>query len=230
MAFEYNRKNFRTTLHFAGPLHPVNSKTHTVEDLKKLKSSYDKLVLVTQGTIEKDPEKILVPTLKAFINKRILVVATTGGSKTEELKKRFPHASFYITDFLPFEGVMPLADLYISNGGYGGVMMSIKYKVPMIVAGVFEGKNEICSRVGYFGVGINLRTERPSAHDILRAANRIFANNSFAKNLEKTAADFESFDAMQICSNQVNKLIGAPSVVASIVPIRGKEDYHIKTA
>ncbi|WP_336514861.1 glycosyltransferase [Pollutibacter soli] len=230
LAFEYHRKKFRPTLHFAGQLHPISKKAPTIDVLKKLKSSYDKLILVTQGTIEKDPEKILVPVLKAFATSRILVVATTGCSKTAGLKARFPQTNFYITDFIPFAQVMPLADLYISNGGFGGVMMSIKYRVPMIVAGIYEGKNEICSRVGYFGAGINLRTERPSAHDILRAANQIFANNSFAENLEKIARDFESFDALQICSSQVSKLIGAPSIIASIVSIKGKEDYHIKTA
>lgn len=45
-------------------------------------------------------------------------------------------------------------------------MQSIVNKLPMVVAGIHEGKNEICARVGYFKLGINLRTENPKPEKI----------------------------------------------------------------
>jgi hypothetical protein len=38
---------------------------------------------------------------------------------------------------------------------------AISKGVPLLVAGVREGKNDINARVDYFGVGNDLRTERP---------------------------------------------------------------------
>ncbi len=57
---------------------------------------------------------------------------------------------------------MPYPDVYITNEGYGGVMLAIENKLPMVLAGVHEGKNEINARIGYFKLGINLRTETPT--------------------------------------------------------------------
>jgi UDP:flavonoid glycosyltransferase YjiC (YdhE family) len=48
---------------------------------------------------------------------------------------------------------MPYADVYVTNGGYGGTLLSIQNQLPMVVAGVHEGKNEINARVGYFQTG-----------------------------------------------------------------------------
>ncbi len=42
--------------------------------------------------------------------------------------------------FIPFSEVMPFAHVFISNGGYGGVMQSIVNKLPMVVAGIHDSK------------------------------------------------------------------------------------------
>ena len=42
------------------------------------------VIVVTQGTVETDVNKLLVPALEAFKNSEVLVIATTGGTGTEE--------------------------------------------------------------------------------------------------------------------------------------------------
>jgi UDP:flavonoid glycosyltransferase YjiC (YdhE family) len=56
------------------------------------------VILVTQGTVEKDVTKIIEPTLEAFKNTNYLVIATTGGSKTAALKTKYPQENFIIED------------------------------------------------------------------------------------------------------------------------------------
>ncbi len=56
---------------------------------------------------------------------------------------------------------MPYADVYVTNGGMGGVTLSIQNNLPMVTAGVHEAKNEICARVGYFNLGMNLKPRDP---------------------------------------------------------------------
>ena len=83
--------------------------------------------------------------------------------QTEALRQRYAAESIIIEDFIDFDAVLPKTDVFVTNGGYGSTLLAIDHGVPMVAAGVNEGKNEICARIGYFGLGVNLRTERPRA-------------------------------------------------------------------
>jgi UDP:flavonoid glycosyltransferase YjiC (YdhE family) len=122
------------------------------------------------------------------------VIVTTGGSGTEELRRRFPESNFRIEDFIPFNEVMPHCDVYVSNGGYGGVLLGIQNELPMVVAGMHEGKNEICARVEYFKLGINLNTETPTPEQIRNAVNKVMANQEYAENVKELAEEFGHYD------------------------------------
>ncbi|HSF46270.1 MAG TPA: nucleotide disphospho-sugar-binding domain-containing protein [Chitinophagaceae bacterium] len=191
--FEYYREKMSDHIRFAGALLPATSSpersTRSYRD-----NSYERTVLVTQGTVEKDIEKLLVPTLQAFRGSNTRVIVTTGGSGTEELRRRFPESNFLIEDFIPFGEVMPHCDVYISNGGYGGVLLGIQNHLPMVVAGIHEGKNEICARVGYFKLGINLNTETPAPSQIREAVNQVSRNHEYLSNVKELAEEFSRFD------------------------------------
>ena len=137
-SFEYTRSDLSNHVHFVGPLLPHTKKKEGKKWFNDKLSQYDKVILVTQGTVEKDIEKLLIPTLEAFKNSDCLVIVTTGGSQTPELRTRYSQENIIIEDFIPFDQVMPLADVYVTNGGYGGVLLSIQHKLPMVVSGVHE--------------------------------------------------------------------------------------------
>jgi UDP:flavonoid glycosyltransferase YjiC (YdhE family) len=205
--FEYYRSDLSRNIRFIGPLLPYSQKQHRPYILATT-FKYEKVVLVTQGTVEKDASKVIVPVLEAFKNTRTLVIATTGGSGTEELRKRYPQENFIIEDFIPFGDVLPHCDVYITNGGYGGVMMGIQNKVPMVVAGVHEGKNEIAARVGYFKIGINLKTEKPTALQILNAVDKITSDATYKSNISKLAREFSQYKPEAILDGYIGKLFG----------------------
>ncbi len=160
--FEYKRSDLGSNVRFLGPLLPYQSTQQRERWYHPKLEQYDKVILVTQGTVEKDPEKIIVPTIEAFRNSNHLVIVTTGGSKTGELRKRYQSDNLIIEDFIPFDDVMPYSDVYVTNGGYGGVMLGVQHLLPLVVGGVHEGKLEINARVGYFKLGIDLKTEKPT--------------------------------------------------------------------
>jgi MGT family glycosyltransferase len=205
--FEYRRSDLSKHVHFAGPLLPYSAKKQAARWFNEKLNQYDKVILVTQGTVEKDVEKLLVPTLEAFKNSDCLVVVTTGGSQTAALKARYPQENFIIEDFIPFDDVMPYADVYVSNGGYGGVLLSVQNQLPMVVAGMHEGKNEINARVGFFKLGINLRTEKPSVLQIRKAVEEILANGVYSKNVNRLSEEFTRYNAGEICEKHVAKLV-----------------------
>jgi UDP:flavonoid glycosyltransferase YjiC (YdhE family) len=98
--FEYKRSDLGKNIHFIGALLPYSANKKRIPWFDVRLTQYTKIVLVTQGTVEKDPEKILVPALEAFKNTDTLVVATTGGSKTQELRKRFSHQNIITENFI----------------------------------------------------------------------------------------------------------------------------------
>lgn len=205
--FEYYRSDLSTNIRFIGPLLPYSppaDKKYVINTAFK----YNRIVLVTQGTVEKDINKLLVPALEAFRNTRTLVLATTGGSGTDELRKRYPDANFIIEDFIPFADVLPLCDVYITNGGYGGVMMGIQHKVPMVVAGVHEGKNEIAARVGYFKVGVNMKTEKPKPEQIRAAVDEVTTDAVYKTNISKLAREFALYKPEEILDGYIARLFG----------------------
>lgn len=212
--FEYKRSDLGSNIRYIGPLLPyAKEKEHRLWYDERL-HRFDKVVLVTQGTVEKDINKLIVPALEAFKNSDYLVIVTTGGAKTKELQELYPDENFIIEDFIPFEEVMPYADVYVSNGGYGGVLLGIQNKLPMVVAGVHEGKNEICARIGYFELGINLKTEKPTADQIRKSVEEIIANPAYSANVTRLTGEFRQYDPNELCEKYVAETIGVLQLVA----------------
>lgn len=206
--FEYKRTDLGKNIRFVGPLLPyAKQKLDTLWYDDRLRR-FEKVILVTQGTVEKDLNKLIIPTLEAFKNSNYMVIVTTGGSKTRELQELYPDKNFIIEDFIPFEEVMPYADVYISNGGYGGVLLGIQHQLPMVVAGVHEGKNEICARIGYFKLGINLKTESPSPEQLRIAVKQVIADTTYTENIKKLAGEFRQYNPNELGERYVAELTG----------------------
>jgi UDP:flavonoid glycosyltransferase YjiC (YdhE family) len=207
--FEYYRSDMGKNIHFIGALLPATSGGKQPWFDKRL-NEYERVFLVTQGTVEKDVEKLIVPALEAFKDSPNLVICTTGGSQTEELRARFPQKNIIIEDFIPFGDIMPYTDVYITNGGYGGVMLSIENRIPLIVAGVHEGKNEINARVGYFKLGVNLRTEKPTPVQLEKGVHEVLNNPVYRKNSERMAGEFKQYNPDELCA----------AYLATLLPVR----------
>lgn len=174
--FAYPRRDPNPKVKFVGPLLPYKSVTaRTFSQTEKLEK-YKRVILISQGTVDnKDPGKLIVPALEALKDTDALLVVATGYCKTAELRESYPQDNIIIEDFIDFEFILEHTDLFICNGGYGSVLISLSKGVPVLAAGIREGKNDINAHVDYFGVGIDLRTESPKPAAIRRGAERILS-------------------------------------------------------
>jgi len=206
--FEYKRSDLGKNIRYIGALLPPKSLRKPAIDIEAKARQYKEVILVTQGTIEKNPDKLLVPVLEAYKNSDFLVIATTGGSKTEVLRQRYPYANIIVEDFIPFDQVLPYASVFITNGGYGGVMLGIENEAPLLVAGVHEGKNEINARIGYFKLGVNLHTETPTAEQILQGVDEILQNSQYQKNVRSLGEEFRQYDSFELCEKYIFEALG----------------------
>lgn len=207
--FEYRRSDLGSNIRFLGPLLPHQPTQQQPRWSDARLRHFDKVILVTQGTVEKDPEKIIVPTLEAFRNTEHLVIATTGGSKTAELQARFNAANIIIEDFIPFDDIMPHAHVYVTNGGYGGVLLGIQHQLPLVVGGIHEGKLEINARVGYFKLGINMKTENPTPEQVRQSVEAVLADGTYRQNVQALAREFDRYHPQRLCAGYVAELLQA---------------------
>lgn len=211
--FEFHRSDLNPNVRFVGALLPDHMKKVGAFKLEAKRKQYKKVILVTQGTAERDVEKLIVPVLEAYKNTEYLVVATTGGSRTQELRERYPQENIVVEDFINFNEIMPIADVYVTNGGYGGVMLGIHHQLPMVLAGIHEGKSEITARAGYFKLGINLKTEKPTAARIKQAVDKVLSDKQYKANVSRLSEEFARYDTYRLCEEHIMGLLDGKNTV-----------------
>ncbi len=213
--FEYQRSDMSPKVRFVGPLLPHRGQQPTLPvSVQSKLGQYQKVILATQGTAEPEVEKLLIPTLEAFRNSSYLVVVTTGGSRTAELRERFPESNIVIEDFIDFDAIMPNADVYVTNGGYGGTLLAISHGLPMVCAGIHEGKSEINARVGFFELGINLFTEYPKAAQLQGAVLKVLRDPLYQQNVRSLQREFARYPTPERAEEHILGLLAARRTVS----------------
>jgi MGT family glycosyltransferase len=205
--FEYKRSDLGKHIRYIGPLLPYSMKNGREKWYDDRLQEFKTVLLVTQGTVEKDTNKLLVPAIEAFKDTDKLLIVTTGGSGTQTLRNKYSHRNVIIEDFIAFIDVMPHADIFISNGGYGGVMQGIQYGLPMVVAGVHEGKNEINARINYYKYGINVGTETPTPAQLTNAVNKITGDPRYKNNINRLQKEFADYNPEELCAAYLQELL-----------------------
>jgi UDP:flavonoid glycosyltransferase YjiC (YdhE family) len=197
--FVYPRRESNPKVKYVGALFPFKALTSKTFSQSDKLEKYKPVILISQGTVDnKDPGKLIVPALEALKDTGALLVVATGYSRTKELRKSYPQDNIIIEDFIDFDFILEHADLFISNGGYGSVLYSLSKGVPLVTAGIMEGKNDINAHVDYFKVGIDLRTESPRPRDIRRAVERILREPQWKQNVVRLQDEISSYHPYEV--------------------------------
>jgi MGT family glycosyltransferase len=184
---------------FVGALVPARSALGPDTPLPAavVQASGAKVVAVSQGTVDNaDPNKLIVSTLEALKDGPNVVVATTAGAQTQQLRERFAAPNVVIEDFINYDDLFPHVDVFVTNGGFGSVLAAMRHGVPVVAAGKREGKNDINARIGWNRLGVDMRSERPSPARIRSAVRRVLDDPSYAANVSRLRAELDSYDPM----------------------------------
>lgn len=168
------------------------------------------MIVVSQGTVDnRDPAKLIAPALEALAGTEHLVIVTTGGRNTAELRERFPADNVIIEEFVDFGLLFEHARLFICNGGYGSILLALTNGVPVLSAGKLEGKTDINARVDYFGVGVDLRIEGPTTRQIARGVDRILGDDSYAARAARLRDELRSYEPLELIARELE---AAPTI------------------
>ncbi|MHA7652376.1 glycosyltransferase [Mycobacterium sp. ML4] len=110
------------------------------------------VVHVTQGTVANvDYRQAIAPTLQALADENVLVVVSTGRRPLDTLPSLPGNAR--AATFLPYDKLLPRTDVYVTNGGYGGVQYALRCGVPIAATGGEEDKPGVGARVAWSAAG-----------------------------------------------------------------------------
>jgi len=134
-----------------------------------------------------------------------------------------------VADFLPYDEILEFTDCFVSNGGYGAIQHGLGHGVPQIVAGVDADKAENCARLGYVfvtnfslsvklcamlsltlwmyrwsGVGLNLRTDKPSADMIEKSVTQVLLDEKYKKRAKEIQAEMSTYDPIGVILESIN--------------------------
>ena len=197
-AFEYPRRDLPEHVEFVGAFlpHAVDDWTPPVwwADVLAARQDGRPVVLVTQGTIATDPRNLVRPAVDGLADRDALVIATTVGFDPDDVIPPDDRpANLRLTPFVPFTELLPLTDLMVTNGGYGGVQLALANGVPLVVAGLTEDKMEVSARVTWSGTGIALKTDTPSAEQVRQAAATVLADPAYRARAQEMRGAYAGF-------------------------------------
>ena len=178
---------------FVGPLLPPRTGGPAELPFADRLAGAPSVVVVSQGTVDnRDPEKLFVPTSRHSRTPGILWSPPPAAGTPRPLRQRFPHDNVIVEDWVDYAALLPHADVFVSNGGYGSIMQAIMAGVLIVSAGWFGGQNDINARLAYRKLAVDLRTERPTPAQITKAIGTVTGDPTYRTNIAKVAAELRA--------------------------------------
>ena len=199
--FEYPMENRPTNLVYTGPILHPESGTEALAWMAELDRSRP-IVLVTQGTLANfDFDQLVNPAIQGLADEPVQVVVTAGGSEHGKIVS----AKNAITEsYVPYEKILPMTSVFITNGGYNGVQQALSYGVPIVCYGESEDKPLVSARVRWSGAGISLQAGTSMSDQIRDAVRKILHDPGYTQRARSLGVEIAKSDALQTISQVVN--------------------------
>jgi UDP:flavonoid glycosyltransferase YjiC (YdhE family) len=115
----------------------------------------------------------------------VLVVATLGSRSAIDLEGFSLPNNARVESFIPYQFLLPYVDVIVTNGGYNGVQMALAHGIPLVAAGKSEDKSEICARIAWRGVGVDLKTKTPKPNQVRQAVRQVLADPLYRQHAQQ---------------------------------------------
>ncbi len=208
---EYPRSDLPSQVHFVGRLTSAGAQHAAVQlpswwsELVDAQAAGRPVVHVTQGTLDVDLDDLVKPAIAGLANEEPLVVCTTGGAPPSALGP-LP-GNVRAAPFLPHDLLLPLVDVMVTNGGWGGVLASVQAGVPLVVAAGSLDKPEVARRVAWSGVGLDLRTGTPGPRKVRRAVLQVLSRPQLRRRARELGEALTAAGGARVAGTLVDRLL-----------------------
>ncbi|MGN8246794.1 glycosyltransferase [Cellulomonas soli] len=159
------------------------------------------VVLVTQGAVARDPQRLVLPALAALADEDVLVVALApaAGAGRGIVAADVP-GNARVTEAVPFDQLLPFVDVLVTHGGFGGVQQALVHGVPVVVAGRSGVEVEVAARVVRAGAGVSVRTDArsgaPSPAAVQAGVRAVLGSRQPGVHARALAVEYGRYDAI----------------------------------
>ena len=131
----------------------------------------------------------------------------TGGRRGRTDVGVPPPANARVVDIIDFGSVLPKVSVFVTNGGWGGVLASLAAGVPLVVApGRAADKPEIAARIARSGAGLNLRTRRPKPGAVADAVREVLANPTYRERARQIGSELDQLGGASAAADLLERL------------------------
>jgi UDP:flavonoid glycosyltransferase YjiC (YdhE family) len=209
---EYPMSDIPANVHFAGalPCEKIGSDYeypewwNEVVQYREEGESKHRIVFVSQGTINSAYEELVLPTIRAFAGRSgVLVVATLGVRGAVLPTSISLPSNVRVVDYMPYDVMLALTDVFVTNSGYGAFTHAIRNGVPMVAAGETEEKKEVALRVAYSGAGVSLGTQTPSLDQVRKGVDEVLESPRYKRRAEELMVESKSLDCLRTIEEKI---------------------------
>ncbi|KAL4792088.1 UDP-Glycosyltransferase/glycogen phosphorylase [Aspergillus venezuelensis] len=210
-SLEYPRSDMPSHIRFVGgtPRKEIDPATVLPEwwaEIEAAKQAGKKVVFVSQGTVMVDYNMLVIPTIKAMAGWDDCIVVAVLGVKDAKLEDVTVPANVRVVDYLLYDAILPYADVFVTNAGFGGFMHGVMNGVPMVLAGVDQDKAEVSARGEWSGIGVNLRTAWPTAEAVQEGLDKILTNSKYKMRCVEIRRENEELDCLAQLEHFISEL------------------------
>ena len=214
-SIEYPRSDLPSNIRFAGGL-PKGGRGLTWEapswwDDVVINADNKHVVVVCQGTVVIDYEKLVLPTIEAFQEREdILVVAVLGRKDMSLPAGTSVPRNVRVADYIPYDELFPHCAAAVMLVGYGSLQHAVANGTPLVVAGDTEDKPENAARVEWAGIGISLKTGSPTPNAIREAVDEVILKPQYKTKVQALQAEMTSYDPISVIAENLLELATKP--------------------
>ena len=220
-SFEFPRTDLFERTHFVGPLDlPVPDTAFDPPSWWNELDDGRPVVLLTQGTVTNDVQRLLVPAVRALADLPVLVVVTTGNSPLDPTTTSSLPRNVRVEPFLPYHRFLPHVDVMVTNGGFNGVNTALAHGVPLLVAPGSEEKADVAARVSWVGAGISLRRRNLTSQRIRTAVGMVLNDPRYRDAAVRLRGEYLRHDGPKQAAELIEGLVG-PRGVTAVLPEAG---------
>ncbi|MCD6459184.1 hypothetical protein J7L67_00760 [bacterium] len=143
--------------------------------------------------------KMIKLVFKAFENKKIPVVMTTGKQKINCQKP----SNFYLFDYLSSKQAFKNADAIICHGGQGTLYQALSYGVPIIGIATHNDQQWNMDRIANLNLGIQFGEDSCSSQNIYDAYIKIGNSPLYKQNCIKMKKIIDSYDTLNLAADAI---------------------------
>lgn len=216
---EYPRDRLPDHVRFVGALRPSEPTGWAAPAWwgPVVEEHHGEVVLATQGTLRGDSAEVLRPALRLLLDTGRAGVLTTGAADPAPLAALAgasavsaragggPSAgggaagdgaatAVAVERFVPYARVLPHAGVFVTNGGWTGVLLALAHGVPVVQVGRTEEKADIGRRVEWAGAGLHVPGAGRDGRRLRRALDAVLTEPRHREGAQRLAASLAAHD------------------------------------